>query len=909
MAETSLTFLPFLKRQPPLPIEESKPGQLAATLKLKIVDNKGDENSVGSQVLTLRGPGDILGISRNMIARVEPPPRTHDFEPNYFPFVEFVDPDFPWRYSLDTVVASSHKVHPWLSLIVLSAEEIDEMSNDNIEVISLLEDRRQFLSVLGKYLPKLEEAWATAHVHFSGLNQSAAAFIESRPAGHCSRLFCFRRLAAESNYTAFLVPNYKIAVQAAFGLDPGGTGKNKAWLNPGDSDIIKLPIYFSWSFSTSEFGDFEYLARNLKPGSIDAKKVGTRAVDAKLVKSSAEIDLNCYFLREGALAAPGYSVNPENKKALFITGTMLDSLNESLESSKGSANNNIEDDEDPLITLPVYGRYFRKTGEVKMPENNGWSAPSPWIHELNLHFRNRVAAAFGTTVVQKHQDEYMRKCWAQVDEIRQANEQRRRTQAGYLMAKTLENKHIKPLSNERFVLFSSPFHAHFALEKQGETVSLKKALDDSGISPGLISSTFRRVAHRQVGIKQVNPTHAFERAKSGFQVQSYQMKSQSRSTDIPRFSGNLLNRLPASDLQASAPKQEVIAVYPIDTSDDFRAKFDIKQVLQDKLNAVVVLKKNHTLNIPDNFDPIMAYPRIDDPMYKGLTELSKDYFFPGIENLENNGVTLWEENRRFIEAYLVGLNHEMGRELVWRRYPTDQRGTIFSYFWDAVVANDPPPDIKEIHRWRNHLGGNKNEVEQHANLILIFKGDLIRRYPETIIFALKITPKGNYWSEEHPDNNPLDEENHKIDAIFRAQVGEDILCVGFPFSLEHVQGSTRNGEYYFILQENQVLPRFGLDVAGSKRIKEAPGCQHQPIDVNELSWSHVTLDDAGYITDFVQARYPFANDPPKPTTSATIASKTYQQPIQVAIHASELLPEVDMSPFYQTFTGPTTLAK
>jgi hypothetical protein len=892
MAETSLTFLPFLKRQPPLPIKESKPGQLAATLKLKIVDNKGDENSVVSQVLTLRGPGDILGISRNMIARVEPPPRTHDFEPNYFPFVEFVDPDFPWRYSLDTVVASSRKVHPWLSLIILSAEEIEEMSNDNIEVIGLLEDRRQFLSVLGKYLPKLEDAWATAHVHLSGLNQSVAAFIESSPAGHCSRLFCFRRLAAESNYTAFLVPNYKIAVQAAFGLGPGDTGKNKAWLNPGDRDIIKLPIYFSWSFSTSESGDFEYLARNLKPGTIDAKKVGTRAVDANLVKSSAEIDLNCYFLREGALAAPGYSVNPENKKALFITGPMSDSLNDSLESSKESANNNIEENDDPLITLPVYGRYFRKTGVVKMPENNEWSAPSPWVHELNLHFRNRVAAAFGTAVVQKHQDEYMRKCWAQVGEIRQANELRRRTQAGYLMAKALENKHIKPLCDERFVLFSSPFHAHFTQEKQGETVSLKKALDDSGISPGLISPTFRRVVHRQVGIKQVNPTHAFKLAKAGPQVQSFQMKSQPRST--------------ASGLPASAPKQEAIVVNPIDTSDDFRAKFDIKQVLQYKLGAVMELNENHTLNIPDNFDPIMAYPRINDSMCKGLIELSKDYFFPGIENLENNGVTLWEENRRFIEAYLVGLNHEMGRELLWRHYPTDQRGTIFSYFWDAAAANNPSPDIKEIHRWVNHLASNKNDVKQHANLVLIIKGDLIRRYPGTIVCALKITPKGTYWSEEHPDNNPLDEENHKIDAIFRAQVGEDILCVGFPFSLQQVQGSTRNGEYYFILQENQDLPRFGLDVAGSKRIKEAPGCQDQPIDVNELSWCDVCLDSAGYITGFED---PFANDPPKPTTSATIASKTYQQPVQVAIHASELLPEVDMSPFYQTFTGPTIMAK
>ena len=41
-----------------------------------------------------------------------------------------------------------------------------------------------------------------------------------------------------------------------------------------------------------------------------------------------------------------------------------------------------------------------------------------------------------------------------------------------------------------------------------------------------------------------------------------------------------------------------------------------------------------------------------------------------------------ETNRRFVEAYMVGLNHEMGRELLWRGYPTDQRGTYFDAFWD-----------------------------------------------------------------------------------------------------------------------------------------------------------------------------------------------------------------------------------
>ena len=32
---------------------------------------------------------------------------------------------------------------------------------------------------------------------------------------------------------------------------------------------------------------------------------------------------------------------------------------------------------------------------------------------------------------------------------------------------------------------------------------------------------------------------------------------------------------------------------------------------------------------------------------------------------------------------MVGLNHEFARELLWREYPTDQRGSYFRQFWDV----------------------------------------------------------------------------------------------------------------------------------------------------------------------------------------------------------------------------------
>ena len=40
---------------------------------------------------------------------------------------------------------------------------------------------------------------------------------------------------------------------------------------------------------------------------------------------------------------------------------------------------------------------------------------------------------------------------------------------------------------------------------------------------------------------------------------------------------------------------------------------------------------------------------------------------------------------------MVGLNHEFARELLWREYPTDQRGSYFRQFWD-VSGYQPPPE-------------------------------------------------------------------------------------------------------------------------------------------------------------------------------------------------------------------------
>ena len=88
-------------------------------------------------------------------------------------------------------------------------------------------------------------------------------------------------------------------------------------------------------------------------------------------------------------------------------------------------------------------------------------------------------------------------------------------------------------------------------------------------------------------------------------------------------------------------------------------------------------------SIGADFNEVMAYPKIDLPMYEPLKDISIELLLPNINLIPPNSITLIETNQKFIEAYMVGLNHEFARKLLWRGYPTDQRGSYFRQFWDV----------------------------------------------------------------------------------------------------------------------------------------------------------------------------------------------------------------------------------
>jgi hypothetical protein len=144
----------------------------------------------------------------------------------------------------------------------------------------------------------------------------------------------------------------------------------------------------------------------------------------------------------------------------------------------------------------------------------------------------------------------------------------------------------------------------------------------------------------------------------------------------------------------------------------------------------------------DPIEPVMAAPDFPQPMYQPLTDLGREWLLPGLDQFPQ-GVALFVTNWTFVESLMVGLNHEMARKLLWNGYPTDQRGTYFRYFWDigSRTDGDSTADIGPIHAWTAALG--KNQTHTIDPLVLLVRGELIRRYPNVIVYATPAEPDGS----------------------------------------------------------------------------------------------------------------------------------------------------------------------
>jgi hypothetical protein len=244
----------------------------------------------------------------------------------------------------------------------------------------------------------------------------------------------------------------------------------------------------------------------------------------------------------------------------------------------------------------------------------------------------------------------------------------------------------------------------------------------------------------------------------------------------------------------------------------------------------------------DPLRPLLGAISFPQPAYELLRELSEDFLLPQVERVPPDSVSLLRSNARFIEAFLVGLNTEMGRELLWRGFPADARATYFQRFWDvrnSASGAASRTDIPPISRWAGGPLGSHVELGESGQetLIVLFRGELLRRYPSTIIsFGIADSTLEPYVGTRY-----VLRAGETLPS-FSGWMGPDIFFMGFPLPPEpspYDRPEEIPSTSMLILREQPTALRFGVD---------EPPEDGEPVTMPErwedLHWGHLVQGSA-----------------------------------------------------------------
>jgi hypothetical protein len=535
-------------------------------IKLNLNGVKPDNTTLGNQLIEkdidLYGPGDIIGIDTKSIVKTEPKNWITNFEPNYLPYIDFYEEDFPWRYT--PLAPVGERLRPWLTLIVLKESEFEDASNVKDKPLPYFKLKEG--SATSDIFPKPSELWAWAHVHvntdlsngavsanvnsnLAAINTALSNTISQNPDMAYSRILCPRKLEANVGYHAFVIPTFETGRLAGLGLDVSTVtvGNTCSWTAAANTEF---PYYHRWYFRTGNVGDFEYLVNLLQPKLAD-KSVGVRDMDVTRylppynLPAITNPGLNGLLKLGGALRVPfdtlgatdkaevkKYDEWDENTYPHPFTTAMAHRINladdyesgvktitEINETAGFKLEASTDGDPDPVITSPLYGRWHALQKRLLVDSNNSNLPQNKnWIHELNLDPRFRVAAGLGTKVVQKGQEEYMQAAWEQVGKVVEANQQIRLSQMAMQVSYSMYQSHLKQLPTYKVFSFAAPVNKRVMYQNQ----TVQSKLSQSVVPPVLMSAKFRSATRpRGAVMKQlplsenVNAFNLIERVNNG----------------------------------------------------------------------------------------------------------------------------------------------------------------------------------------------------------------------------------------------------------------------------------------------------------------------------------------------------------------------------------------------------------
>ena len=988
---TQYVFIPWLRRGLATQIQDADPltgdngngSQADVKLGIKVMAD-GAQRSVVNQEVKLTGPGDIVGFNRSAVVKTEPATGIRNFEPNYFPYIEFYEEDFLWRYT-PAGAAAGRRLRPWIFLIVLRETEFESITkrpSSGIREIIVPEDVRNIA------LPPAEQTWAWAHTQINDSllnkndlndpalrNRKVADSLQANPNLGVSRLISPRKLDPDTRYFAFVIPSFESGRIAGLGgtiADIKAAGKLKSsW---GDEQGFRpdhYPVYYEWNFHTGT-DDFEILARKITPKDLSGSDVGRLWMDASSINYGSKFDYNGNldpggdpalkgFLQfEGALRLPAPPTpnllersGNEEKKFVSNFSTLINLgiryRNETMPELGWSIGELGNDEDDPLLVPPVYGRWYtaQEGSTLLDPGKQG-----NWLEQLNLDPALRVAAGLGAGVVKENQEEFMSRAWEQLNEnrhklnkklqqLRFAQEVTRATFRKHFAGKNQDSEEV----TNRMLALTQSVHASI---RTGESdLSVAGMLAGNLSDAAFVKPVYRRLTRTNGPVmKAVRKDTA---AKSIVMSRSVNLFTFSTIliADPPyqNFDSKKLQKVDSAKfvfMPGPWPNIALALQRPGWVSDSqgfflvHRSEFPaMVKNLQDKilprpfiLTAASLNYKVMSANVLEKIQPANSFksrymsmipsgspppvetneiispnsfnPFFNDPVYERLAGMVPELFIPNLDKIGPDSFVLLQANPAFIEGFLAGMNHEMASEFLWRGFPSDANATFFRQFWDNAdsdVADPARPDILPIRTWPsgNALGKNAPPGKVENPLVFVIKAELVKKYPNLVIYAQKAARNANgsrSLNKNVPPKNP----------VFLAGLDPDFLFAGFDLSREEVLGQNSDDGridgtgWYFVIAERPGEMHFGLDR------ERKPGKTMESWD--DLAWTDLpsginSIDLNRHIPEtppedpdlsWGKGESPVTGDPASGSgDAAQMAAILQQKPVQIFIHASLLV--------------------
>lgn len=896
VADANVIFLPWVRQGAATAIATvdtlgSQPGSTHLTATVSV-------NSADPVPMPVRlfGPSDVAALNPRVIVRREPPPATIAFEDNHLVSIEFDRPDFPWLFT-PAKADTNARLRPWLCLVVVRKQK-------GIELRPGFDTSLARLEIIGPAvahdeLPDLADSWLWAHGQVTGNGNTDTKALTTTLAGSSdlslSRLLCPRILQPDTEYLACLVPTFEAGRLAGLGLPvDGNAALEPAWA--ADAASVTLPVYDQWSFRTGSGGDFKTLVQKLRAQPAPAG-LGKRSIDI----SRPGFALPAAFPAEARLDLAGALLPLNAETTVWPEGTadaFRAALADIVNTTTAAA------DADPLLTPPLYGRSHAARDNANLTGTS-------WFDELNLDPRHRTVAAFGTRVVQEHQEALMASAWQQAGDLPTANQRMRQLQLSLFVSTSLHQRYFDRMDADALVRVAAPAFTRILAasapgDRQAKTLltlfdgvkvplrSVMPAMRKLSRRRGPVNRRLTRVNTSSVGMNAflvglnaatftvLNSTPSPGMATFNTLRQASNLSSMQRYPDVtaeavaatpgaPQFQlmpEGVRIPMPVTGVEIAATDNPVAAAFRVAATAHLGklnparpwvsifapqavlelkdAQVQLRSQLQPLKRIVALANAVITRAEPTparaNADvpvaPMGHDPYFPQPMYEALRDLSQELLLPGLDKVLANSVIGLRTNERFVNAYMVGLNAEMARELLWRGYPTDQHGTYFDRFWDAAGATDEP-DIDPLHEWSSRpLQGPSASTD--GKFVMLMRSELLQRYPTASIYAVPVVRAAN--GQRVPSADPTVEEH----PVFRGSLPPDVTFVGFKLTEKQI---TAGDGYFIVIQEHPTEPRFGLDsgVAPAGRYLATASGAPNGVPLRNLEWRQNGAHMAGIL--------------------------------------------------------------